>query len=89
MGTKGYKLDGFVKAVRTICAEDDGTVPLLSASCTIKENNQKVSCYAHSMHLVKLVNYDRRNIQPTLICLRSTEEVYYDPVTGERRYVKK
>ena len=31
MGTKGNKLDGVVKAVRTICAEDNGIVSPLSA----------------------------------------------------------
>jgi hypothetical protein len=43
VGTKGDEFDGVITAVRTICAEDNGIVPLLSARCAVKENNKKIA----------------------------------------------
>jgi hypothetical protein len=58
MGTKGNKLDGVVKAVRTIGAENDGIVPLLSAGCAVKENNQKITFDGATVETTK-VSFER------------------------------
>ena len=43
MRTKANKLDGVVKAVRTICTEDNSIVSPLSANRAVKENNQEIA----------------------------------------------
>ena len=58
MGTKGNKLDGVVKAVRTIGTEDNGIVTLLSASCAVKENNQEIAFDGTTVETTK-VSFER------------------------------
>lgn len=54
MRTKGNKLDGVVKAVRTVCTEDNGIVSLLSAGCAVKENNQEIAFDAATVETTKI-----------------------------------
>ncbi len=56
--TKSNKLDGVVRAVRAICAEDNGIVSLLSAGCAVKENNQKIAFDGATVETAK-VSFER------------------------------
>jgi hypothetical protein len=58
VGTKDNKLDSVVKAVRTICTENNGIIPLLSASCAVKENNQKIAFDGTTVETTK-VSFER------------------------------
>jgi len=58
VGTKGNKLDGIVEAVGAIGTEDDGIVPLFSASCAIKENYQEIAFDGATVETTK-VSFER------------------------------